>query len=370
MEKDLYNILGVTKNASNDEIKKAYRKLAQKYHPDRNTGNKEAEQKFKEINGAYEILSDQKKRTQYDQFGSKIFQGGGGRGFNPNDFGSFGEGFADIFETFFGQRFTQKAGVRSQSLEGDHLETSATISFEEAAFGTQKKISIQRLAECRDCENTGIAKGSRLTKCEKCKGIGEITTNQHTILGTFSSRMPCQQCKGRGQLPEKTCQACKGNSRTRTFEDIIVKIPEGISDGATIRLSGKGDSGAFGGRSGDLYINISVSPHELFTRKGSDVYSEEKIQLVDAVLGENLEIKTLWGPIQLKIPAGTQSETIFKIRAKGIKNMRTNGLGDHFVKIKVHIPKKLSKKEEELYTELAKVTHKTKKDAGFFEKFL
>lgn len=376
MARDFYEILGVNKNASQDDIKRAYRKLAQKHHPDRNKEDKSAEAKFKEINAAYEVLSDKKKRDTYDQFGESAFSGGtgGGQGF-PGGFdfgnlGGFGGGFADIFETFFGGETSSKKR-QSQAQAGDDREISISITFEEAAFGTEKEIKVARIGECDACKGKGAAPGSKILTCPACNGSGELRTVRNTILGSVTTRRVCDACSGGGRVPEKVCGNCHGVGRMRVSEKLRVRIPAGISDGSTIRLVEKGDSGLRGGQSGDLYVYISVLPHKLFQRKGADVLSEQEIHLAQAALGDEADIQTIHGPVKMRIPAGTQSSKIFRLKNYGVAKLKGDGKGDHFVTIKVKVPEKLSKKEEELYVQLAKEADlKINPEKGFFKKIM
>lgn len=357
-EKDLYEILGVQKNASDADIKKAYRRSAQKHHPDRNKGDKTSEQKFKDINNAYQVLSDRQKRSQYDQFGSASnnppnfgggFQGGG------FDFSSFGGSFSDIFETFFGGESNTRGRRRNRKTRGRDIETSVNITFEESAFGCEKIFEITKLDTCNKCQGTGSEPGIKISTCPICHGTGEIRSIQQTILGQIATSMPCNNCHGEGRIPEKKCSNCKGETVSRTTENVKVKIPSGIDDSSTIRLSGKGEAGAKNGGYGDLYIHIIVLPHKEFKRKDSDIYSNVNINVLQAILGDEVGINTLHGKVILKVPSGTQSGKLFKIANKGIQKIRTNDLGDHYVKINVEIPQKLSSEERALYFEIAKI---------------
>lgn len=372
MAKDLYEILGIARGASEDEIKRAYRKLAQKHHPDRNKGDKTSESKFKEINAAYEVLSDKKKRAQYDQFGESAFGGGGGQGF-PGGFdfgnlGGFGEGFSDIFETFFsGSPGKQKRG-QAGPMAGDDREVILQVTFDEAAFGAEKEIKISRIGECEICSGNGAAPGSRILTCPACHGTGEIKTIRHTIIGQLATRRPCDSCSGTGKVAEKICGSCHGVGRSRVSEKLRVKIPAGISDNSSIRIVGKGDSGLRGGESGDLYVHIQIAPHKLFIRKGADVYSEQEISVPQAILGDTIGVQTIHGAVEMKIPSGTESGKIFRLSGYGVQKLKGSGKGDHFVTIKIKIPQKLSKKEQELYEELAKEQGlKLKRDKGLFK---
>lgn len=372
MSKDFYEILGIQKNASEDEIKRAYRKLAQKYHPDRNKGDKTSESRFKEINGAYEVLSDKKKRQQYDQFGSSAFESGGG-GFPGNfDFGSFpgfGEGFADIFETFFGASSGRR--TRSQSIRGEDRGVTLSITFEEAAFGAEKEIKFARIGECAICNGKGAAPGSKIITCPACNGAGELRSVKNTILGQVVSRRVCDGCSGAGKVPQHACTTCHGTGRVRLTEHLRIKIPAGISDGASIRLDSKGDAGIHGGESGDLYVTIHILPHKTFIRNGSDILTTQEIHLIQAVLGDTIDIATIHGKIKVKIPPGTEDGKVFSLKNYGIQKLRGEGRGIHFVTVKVKIPQKLSKEEQVLYAKLAEINGlKLHKEKGFFGKMM
>jgi molecular chaperone DnaJ len=359
--KDLYEILGVSKTADEKEIKSAYRKLALQWHPDKHKGDASAEEKFKEINEAYSVLSDKKKRQQYDTFGSagspQGFPGGGGfGGFSGFDFNDAG-GFADIFESFFGGSMRgqgRSGGKKNARQRGNDIESELEISFEEAVFGVEKELLITKAAKCENCDGTGAEKGSKITDCKECNGTGEVTTIKNTILGQMRSTRTCDACGGEGKIPEQRCGVCHGTSRTRQSEKIHVKIPAGVDNGSVVRISGKGEAGVKGGQSGDLYLTIHVKPSKEFYREGTSIFSELSLPIVQAVLGTEVEIGTLYGTTKIKIPAGTQEGTIFKLKEKGVPRIDNGKKGDHFVKVKVKIPTKLSRKEKQLFEELAK----------------
>lgn len=372
MAEDLYKTLGIAKGASDAEIKSAYRKLALKWHPDKHKGDGEAEKKFKEINGAYEVLSDAKKRQQYDTFGSAQNMGGGGYG-GAGDFGGFdfsgfsggSAGFADIFESFFGGA----GGGRSKpkgggALRGNDIEASIRIPFEEAIFGAEKELEITKPDVCKHCSGKGAEPGSSIVTCKTCGGSGEVRSVRNTILGQMATSRLCDTCLGEGRVPEKVCSVCHGTSRVRAKERVKVRIPAGVDNGSTIRLREKGEAGVRGGAYGDLYILLQVEPSKKFFRAGYDIHSETRIHLLQAVLGAEVEVLTVHGKETIKIPAGTEDGKVFKISGKGVPTK--DGYGDHLVKIRIDIPKKLSKREKELYLELAKEAGLDIRKGGLF----
>lgn len=370
MPKDLYSILGIERHASEAEIKRTYRKLAQKHHPDVNKNNPESEQKFKEVNVAYEILSDPKKRAQYDQFGFTGSGGGGGpgggaggfggfEGFDPSSFGGFGGGFSDIFETFFTGGASGRGGAggrpkRRGPTPGADIESVITLSFEEAIFGCEKELEVNKADACTHCQGKGMEPGTSLKSCHECGGAGQIRAVRQTILGQIQTMRPCSACHGEGQIPEKPCRTCHGQMRTRQKSRVTVKIPAGIENGATIRLKGKGEAGIHGGDYGDLYLHLQVKSHAQFERHGMDIHSSYTLHVLQAVIGAEVEVLTVHGPVTLKIPPGTQSGQLFKIKGKGAPSLRNGTLGDHYIKVHLDIPKKLSRREKELYATLAK----------------
>ncbi|MBI4231607.1 molecular chaperone DnaJ [Candidatus Peregrinibacteria bacterium] len=376
MAQDFYEILGVKKEASDADIKTAYRKLALKWHPDKHKGDQQAEKKFKEINQAYEVLSDKKKRQQYDTFGAAGGQGGfpgGGQGFGGFDFSGFNDGgssFADIFETFFGGAGgtggQRSGGRKSGAMRGNDIEANVKITFEEAVFGVEKELEISKADICDHCEGKGAEPGSAIITCRTCNGSGEIRTVRNTILGQMATSHTCQECHGEGRVPEKRCTKCHGTTRARKTERVKVKIPAGVDNGSTIRLSGKGEGGVKGGPSGDLYINLHVQPSNRFVRSGADIHSELKIPVVQSVLGGETDVETIHGKEKIKVPAGTHDGQVFKISGKGAPKLGSTGTGDHLVKISIEIPKKLSKREKELYIELAEEQGIDVKKGGLF----
>lgn len=360
MAQDFYSVLGVAKDASDDEIKKAYRRLALQYHPDKHKGDKEAEERFKEVNEAYQVLSDKQKRAQYDRFGStEGAQGFGGGGFNNAgfDFSSFSgaSGFADIFETFFGGGMAGGAQrTKRGPRPGSDIEIALTISFEEAAFGVEKELAITKHVSCKHCHGSGAEPGSKTVTCSTCNGTGEIRSIRQTIFGQMAVAQPCSKCHGEGRIHEKQCTMCQGTTRVRSQENIKVKIPAGVDNDSAVRLSGRGEAGLFGGPNGDLYVHIRVTPSKKFIRHGYDIHSEAHIHLLQAILGDEMEVETIHGNVTLKIPAGTQSAKVFRLKEYGIQKLRSSDKGDHYVKVIVDIPTKISKKEKELYLQLAK----------------
>lgn len=360
-KRDYYEVLGISKGAEAQEIKKAYRKLAMKYHPDRNPGDKEAEEKFKEINEAYEVLSDDTKRKTYDQFGHDGLNGQGG-------FGGFEDMFGDIFGDMFGGSFGGGRARRRGPQRGADIRQSVTISFEEAAFGKKMSIKVNRSEECEECNGTGAKPGTSKKTCSTCNGTGQVRTVQRTPFGNIASSRPCSACNGTGEVIESPCSKCHGTGNTRKVKTIEVDIPAGIDDGQMIKLSGQGEVGEKGAPRGDLYIVVNVKSHPLFTRDGNDIYFEMPITFVQATLGDEIEVPTLDGKVKYSVPEGTQTGTVFRLKEKGIPRIRGNSRGDQYVKVVVEIPKKLNDKQKELLREFAKEcgsnVHEKKKTFG------
>ncbi len=342
--KDYYDILGISKGASDDEIKKAYRKLAMKYHPDRNPDNKEAEEKFKDINEAYQVLSDPQKKSQYDQFGTTDFNGGFG-GAGGFDFSGMG-GFEDIFDSFFGGGFSSRKR-RNGPERGADLEYTLNLTFEEAVFGIEKEISISKNENCDACNGTGSKPGSNPKTCDNCGGTGQVRYQRNTPLGSFVSTATCDKCNGTGKVITDPCSHCHGKGTVRKNKKVKIKIPAGVDTGNVLPLRGQGEPGKNGGPSGDLYINLRVSPHKVFNRKGFDIYIEEHISFGKASLGTELKVPTIDGDVKYKVPAGTQSGTVFRLKGKGVPRVNGHGRGDEYVKIIVDIPKVLNEKQKE-----------------------
>lgn len=356
-KRDYYDILGVDKNADAQAIKKAYRKLAMKYHPDRNPDNKEAEEKFKEVNEAYEVLSDENKRRTYDQFGHEGVngQGGfGGQGFGGQGFGGFEDIFGDVFGDIFGGGFGNSRTRRRGPERGSDIRHSINISFEEAAFGKKTSIKLNRSEECSECNGSGAKVGTSKKTCPTCNGAGEVRTVQRTPFGNIASSRICSTCEGEGEVIESPCPKCSGRGSTRKVKTIEVDIPAGIDDGQMIKLSGQGEIGSKGGPRGDLYLVINVERHPLFTREGNDIHFEMPITFVQAALGDEIEVPTLDGKVKYKVPEGTQSGTVFRLREKGIPRIRGNSRGDQYVKVVVDVPKKLNESQKDILREFAK----------------
>lgn len=349
-KRDYYEVLGVSKNASDDEIKKAYRRAAVKHHPDKEGGD---ETKFKEVNEAYEVLKDGAKRQRYDQFGHAGVGGNGGGGGNPfGGFGGFGGqnvnfdfgegGFGDIFSQFFGG-----GGGHQGPKRGRDVEVTLQLSFEEAVFGVEEKIQVDMDDECSHCHGTTVEPGYELKTCSNCHGAGQVNRVMNTIFGPIQQAVACDTCHGRGKIPEKTCTVCGGKGTERRKKTINLKVPAGIDDGATIRLREYGE--AIGnGQKGDLYVHIRVKAHKKFTREGDIILSEQHISMVDAALGCEIDVETVDGDIRMKIPAGTQSGTDFKLSGHGVPHVRGEKRGSHIVSILVDTPVKLSKKQKDL----------------------
>lgn len=354
MAKDLYAVLGLSKGATPEEIKSAYRKKSKEWHPDKHKGDKAAEDKFKEINEAYEILGDAQKKQQYDQFGTTGNMGGGGGGFGGFDFSGFQNGadafsdLGDIFGSFFGG---QKEGGRDPN-QGDNREVEIIITLQEVLHGVQHPIDLRRLNTCSTCTGSGAEPGSKVIKCDTCGGTGQVTRSVHSFFGQIQQRSVCNSCGGSGTIPEKKCHTCRGEGRIADTVRVTIDIPAGIDNGQALRISKQGDSGRRGGPAGDLYVRIRVRPDARFERQGMDIRSTVAIPAVDAILGGEVDVDTVDGTSTLSIPEGTQPGQIFRIKGKGLPELgRTSHIGDHYVVVNVEIPKKLSKAERKILEE-------------------
>ncbi|KYH34522.1 chaperone protein DnaJ [Clostridium tepidiprofundi DSM 19306] len=351
MAKDYYKILGLEKGASEADIKKAFKKLALKYHPDRNSGNKEAEEKFKEINEAYQILSDPEKKARYDQFGTADFSGGfsgfNGAGFDFSDLGDiFGDIFGGGFGGFGGFGGSSRRNTNAPR-KGADIETTINLTFEEAAFGVEKNITITKREKCEVCSGTGANPGTSPRKCDKCGGTGIIRQTRSTAFGSFTTQTTCDKCGGKGEIIDSPCKNCNGTGTVKKEKNIKINIPAGVDTGNVIPLRGHGQPGSNGGPPGDLYVHIRVMPHKRFVRKGNDIYIEEHISIGKAIFGAEIDVPTIDGTVSYKIPSGTQSGTVFRLKGKGIQRVNGYGRGDQYVKVIVDIPKKLNDKQKE-----------------------
>ncbi len=369
--RDCYEVLGVEKSATEAEIKSAYRKLAKKYHPDMNPGDKEAEEKFKEVNDAYAILSDPEKRKKFDTYGAAAFENGGmgGGGFGGMDFdisdifGSFG----DIFGGGFGGGRSAK---RNGPVRGDDLLQRVFISFEEAAFGCKKDVKYTRVCKCQDCSGSGAAPGTSPVTCSKCGGTGQINVQQRTPFGVMQTARACDACGGAGQTIPSPCKSCRGTGLRNVSKELEVNIPAGIDHGQRITLRGMGNEGMRGGPAGDLYISVNVRPHAVFERDGFDIYCEIPITFTDAALGAQISVPTLEGKANYDIPEGTQSGTTFTMRGKGIPNINGRGRGDLIFKVMVEVPKSLNDAQKDALRKFADLCGKSNysKREKFFSK--
>lgn len=363
-KRDYYEVLGVSREASADEIKKAYRKLARQYHPDANPGDSNAEEHFKEVAEAYEVLSDPEKRENYNRFGHAGANGqgfGGFGGFNA-DFGGFG----DIFDMFFGGGGRQRRGPE----KGADLRVDVEISFKESAFGVEKDIKVPRSEECGTCGGTGAAPGTSAKSCPACNGTGQLQFAQSTPFGRIIQNKTCDRCRGAGKIIEKPCATCHGAGQVRRSRNIHVKIPAGVDSGTRLRVTGEGESGLRGGPRGDLYVYIYVKPHKIFFREGNDVICEVPLSFSQAALGDEIEVPTLDGAAKLKIPESTQHGTVFRLRGKGIPDVHGYGRGDQHVRVKVVTPSKLTDKQKEALREFARSCGEmpSEVEKGFFDK--
>ncbi|MDO8975288.1 molecular chaperone DnaJ [Reyranella sp.] len=366
MSQDFYELLGVSRTASADDIKKAYRKLAMQFHPDRNDGNAEAERKFKEINHAYDILKDPEKRAAYDRYGAAAFEGGAGPGgpFQGGQGFDFGSVFGDIFEEMFGAGGQRGRGGRAD-MRGQDLRFNLEITLEQAYAGTEATVRVPSSVSCEVCHGSGAEAGSKPQQCPTCQGRGRVRAQQ----GFFTVERACPTCHGAGQVIDKPCKNCGGQGRVRREKTLKVNIPAGVEDGTRIRLSGEGEAGARGGPAGDLYVFLSVRRHQLFEREGADVHCRVPISMVQATLGGNIEVPTLDGKMaRINIPAGAQGGHQFRMRGKGMPIMRSSQRGDMYIEINVETPTNLTSKQKELLKEFEKAGKTSPESEGFFSK--
>ena len=367
-KRDCYEVLGLQKTATQDEIKKAYRKIIKENHPDLHPGDKECEERCKEANLAYEILSDEEKRKKYDQFGHAAFDpnagfnGGGGFG-GFDGFGGFGDIFGDIFGGFGGFGGGSRANPNAPR-KGENLRTNVSISFEEAAFGCKKEVTVIRVESCPDCGGSGCAEGTTPEICPDCGGSGHVRVNQRTPFGMVQSTTSCPKCGGTGKIIHQPCKTCKGKGNVRRQQKIEVNVPAGIDDGQTISKTGAGNAGINGGPNGDLLVSVTVRPHARFERDGSSVLLEQEISYAQAVLGAEIEVPTIDGKVKLNIPEGTQPGAVFRLKGKGIPYLRGSGRGDQFISVTIKVPKNLSHSQKELLRQFAASMGDLDGDAG------
>ena len=372
-KRDYYEVLGVQKSAGDDEIKKAYRSLAKKYHPDMNPGDKEAEVKFKEVNEAYAVLSDAEKRAQYDRYGHAAFDPSSGGGGFGGGFGGFGDfDFGDIFSSFFGGGGGSSRSRQNMPIDGDDVATSVEITFEEAAFGTKKEINFARIEACSECGGSGAKKGTKPETCQTCHGSGRVTVQQQTMLGYMQTQRPCSNCRGSGKIIKDPCTECNGKGRVRINKKLEVNIPAGIDDRQNIVLRGQGSAGVNGGVNGDLIIEIRVKKHKIFDRERNNIFCEVPISFAEAALGAEIDVPVLGGTTEkFKISEGTQSGATFTLKGKGIPDINTKRKGDLIITVAVETPKNLNSKQKELLRAFADSlgeNNGVKRD-GFFSKF-
>lgn len=360
-KKDYYDVLGVSKTATADEIKKAYRKLARQYHPDVNKDNPEAAEKFKEASEAYSVLSDEQKRAQYDQFGHAAFENGGAGGAGGfggfEGFGGFGGGgMEDIFDMFFGGQGRGSRGSNAGPQRGADLRFDLEITFEEAAFGLEREISLYRDEQCPHCHGNGAESGSKVETCPECHGSGEIRFTQNTMFGQMTNVRPCPKCHGEGKIISEPCKECRGQGTVKKNKKLKVKIPAGVDNGSRLRVAGEGEAGVKGGPSGDLYVYLYVKPHKFFERDGTTVYCEVPINIVQATLGDEIKVPTLDGQVVMKVPEGTQPGKVLRLKGKGIPSLRNSTRGDQLVRIKVVVPQKLNEKQKDALRKFAEIS--------------
>jgi molecular chaperone DnaJ len=374
--RDYYEVLGVPRDATEAEIKKAYRQLARKYHPDANPHDPTAGERFKEINEAYQVLSDPEKRAQYDRLGHAAFQAGGagaagGGPFAGFDFGDFaGFPFDDLFESFFGFG-AATAARRDRPQRGADIRVDLELTFEEAAFGCERTVTLSRLEACQACGGSGAAPGTGPTACPTCRGTGQVRTARATAIGQFVTVHTCPACGGRGRVIREPCPECRGRGRAERRRSIALRVPPGIADGEALRLEGEGEAGARGGRPGDLIVQVHVRPHVLFRRDGDDVVSDLKVGFAQAALGAEVTAQTLDGPVAVHIPEGTQPGSTLRLRGHGIPRRRGHGRGDHVLHVQVEVPTSLTPEERELLRRFAELRGEAVEGGkGLFRKIL
>ncbi len=378
-KRDYYEVLGVSKSASADEIKKAYRKLAKENHPDLHPNDKECEARFKEVNEAYEVLSDADKKAKYDQFGFAGVDpnygagaGGGGGAWTGSGFSDLGDIFGDIFGGGFGDIFGGGSGrttrTRNGPQKGDSLRVGLTLTFEEAAFGCTKEINISKVEECPDCHGSGCAGGTSPETCPDCHGSGTIRQQQRTPFGMVSTTVNCPKCGGTGRIIKEPCKTCRGSGTQRVQRRISVNVPAGIDDGQTISLHGQGNAGKNGGPAGDLLVNVRVRQSDIFEREGDDILYEMDISFVQAALGAEVEVPTLDGKVKYNIPEGTQTGSVFRLRGKGVTHLRGSGRGDQFVTVHITVPKNLTSAQKEALREFGEAMGEKSGAGGVFGK--
>lgn len=377
-KRDYYEVLGLNKGAAELDIKKAYRKLAKENHPDLNPGDKAAEARFKEINEAYEVLSDQDKKARYDQFGHAGVDpnfGAGGGGAYGGGFGDFDFDLGDIFSSFFGGGggggFSGSARNHNAPRKGENIHTNISIAFEEAVFGCEKEISVSAIIDCEVCEGKGAAPGTTAEVCSECNGTGTVKVQQRTAFGVMSSTTSCSKCGGTGKIIHQPCTKCKGKGKVRKQQKVNIKIPAGIDNGQTVSLRGRGHVGQNGGPKGDLLVTVAVAPHKIFERDGYSVLSKVPISITQATLGASVMVPTLDGKVKYTIPAGTQSGTVFRLKGKGVPYLNASGRGDHYITAIVDIPTGLNDEQKELlkkFAELMGENDPETKGTGLFNK--
>jgi molecular chaperone DnaJ len=345
--RDLYEVLGVDRTATQEDIKRAYRRLAREHHPDVNEGAPQAEQRFKEINLAYQTLSDPEKRRQYDLFG--------GEGFTPDMFGFMGD-VTDIFEAFFGSPFTRtRTRRRTRARRGADLQVVLDLTFEEAAFGTTRDVQVESLELCERCGGNGCEPGTQPTRCATCGGSGEVSDVRRSVFGTVMTSRACVRCEGTGQEIASPCRECGGEGRVPTTQTVSVEVPAGVADGTQLRVEGGGEGGRHGGTVGDLYLSVRVAPHPIFERRGQDLAATLEVPLATAVLGGRMEVETVDGTATVDVPAGTRAGTVFRVRGAGIPHVGRRARGDLYLQVDLEVPAKLSREERKLLERLAEV---------------